>query len=201
MRRRFTIYSAFLDIKNSISWYQEINSWYQEIFLISRSFWYQEFDFLISRNRILDIKNSIFWYQEFDFLISRNDKYFLISRIRFPDIKNSNWYQENEFLISKNAYLNIKNSTSWYQEIIHISWYQKIEFLISRNRFLDIKKCILRYGNVFGPLLVDLLRYFESKLCRYIDIFCKKSKNLCWIVEILLDLSTLFLRIKIEYRE
>ena len=101
---------------------------------IKKYFWYQE---------VFDIKNSIFWYQEFDFLISRNNKYFLISRIRFPDIKNSNWYQENEFLISKNAYLNIKNSTSWYQEIIHISWYQKIEFLISRNRFLDIKKCIL----------------------------------------------------------
>ena len=37
MRRRFTIYSAFLDIKNSISWYQEVNSWFQEI-----NFWYQE---------------------------------------------------------------------------------------------------------------------------------------------------------------
>ena len=37
----------FLDIKNSISLYQEMNSWYQEIFIIS---WYQEIEFLISRN-------------------------------------------------------------------------------------------------------------------------------------------------------
>ena len=39
-----TIYSAFLDIKNSISWYQEMH------FLIKRNAWFQEFDFLISRN-------------------------------------------------------------------------------------------------------------------------------------------------------
>ena len=73
MRRRFTIYSAFLDIKNSISWYQEMNSWYQEIFfdiknsisfiLISRN----EIYFLISRKRILNIKKSISWYQEMYF--------------------------------------------------------------------------------------------------------------------------------------
>ena len=50
------------------------------------------------------------------------------------------------------AFLYIKNSISWYQEIIHTSWYKKkIEFLISRNnflisrnRFLDIEECILR---------------------------------------------------------
>ena len=111
MRRCFTIYSAFLAIKNSISWYQEMNFWYQEIFFISRNiFWYQEFDFLIFRNGILDIKNSIFWYQEFDFLISRNNKYFLISRNRILDIKKSN------------------------------SKYQKMHIFMSRIRFLDIKK-------------------------------------------------------------
>ena len=49
MRRRFTIYSEFLDIKNKISY-----------ILISRN----EIYFLISRNRILDIKKSISWYQE-----------------------------------------------------------------------------------------------------------------------------------------
>ena len=65
--RRFTIHSAFLDIKNSISWYQEMK-WILDIkkyFLISRIFF--------------DIKNSISWYQEIEFLISR---------IRFLDIKN-----------------------------------------------------------------------------------------------------------------
>ena len=73
MKRSLTIYSAFLDIKKSISWYQEINSWYQEIFLIEEIYfnWYQEFDFLISRNWILDIKNSISCYQEFDFYIKK----------------------------------------------------------------------------------------------------------------------------------
>ena len=50
MRRRFTIYSAFLDIKNSISWYQEMNSWYQKIFFDIKKY------ILISRIRFLDIK-------------------------------------------------------------------------------------------------------------------------------------------------
>ena len=51
-----------VDIKNSISWYQEMNSWYQEMnFLISRNiFWYQEIDFLISRNRIFLISRNIY---------------------------------------------------------------------------------------------------------------------------------------------
>ena len=79
----FFIKNSIFDIKNS--WY----SWILEIeFLISRNIYY----FLISRNRILDIKKSISWYQEFYFLISRNrfldiKKYFLIS-------KNISWYQE-----------------------------------------------------------------------------------------------------------
>ena len=83
LRRRFTIYLVFLDIKNLISRYQEFISWYQEIqFLISRN----EMHFLISRNWFLDINNSISWYQEIDFLI-------LI--IRFLDIKKSiSWCQE-----------------------------------------------------------------------------------------------------------
>ena len=62
-------------------------------YLLSIS-WHQEFYFFISRNRILDIKNSISWYQEIftiswyqeiEFLISRND--FLILRIPFLDIR------------------------------------------------------------------------------------------------------------------
>ena len=119
MRRRFTIYSAFLDIKNSISWYQEMNSWYQEIFLdIKNSIsWYQEFDFLISRLRILDIKKSNSWYQEtyFEALF-----YYSLS---------ISWYQEIDLLISRIHFLISRN---------------EIHFLISRNRFLDIKKYILR---------------------------------------------------------
>ena len=71
----FIQHNLILDIKNSISWYQEIH-------------------FLISRNAFLDIKNSISWYQEIihiswyqkiKFLISRN--HFLISRNQFLDIK------------------------------------------------------------------------------------------------------------------
>ena len=42
--------------------------------------WYQEIEFLKSKNRIIDIKKSIFLYQEFDFLTSK---------IRFLDIKHS----------------------------------------------------------------------------------------------------------------
>ena len=80
--------------------------------------------FLISRNRILDIK-----------------KYLL-----FLDIKKSiSWYQEIDFLISRILFLDIKKTISWYQKIfldikkkILIS---RIHFLISRNRIVDIKKC------------------------------------------------------------
>ena len=56
MMRRFTIYSAFLDIKKCISWYQEFN------FLISRNithFLISKNHFLISTNRFLDIKKCI----------------------------------------------------------------------------------------------------------------------------------------------
>ena len=53
MRRRFTIYSAFLDIKNSISEIKKCISWYHEKYSEAL------FDFLL----------SISWYQEFDFLI------------------------------------------------------------------------------------------------------------------------------------
>ena len=100
----------------SISWYQEFD------FLISRN------HFLISRNIILDIKkwNLFLDIKKSEFLISRNIHNFLLSRIVFLDIKNFiSWYQEIDFLISKN-----------------ISWYQKI-FLDIKNSFLDIKKCLI----------------------------------------------------------
>ena len=45
-------------------------------------------------------------------------RYFLISRVRFLDIKKwISWYQEFDFLISRNRILDIKKSNSWYQEI------------------------------------------------------------------------------------
>ena len=138
----------FLDIKNSISWYQEIHliSWYQEMCIIS---WYQEVEFLILRYAFFDIKNSFSWYQ-FEFLISGNRILDIKKYLSFLDITKSNsWYQKIEFLISR--ILDIKNSISWYQEIEFLisktSWYQKyflisrIYFLIPRNRILDIKKC------------------------------------------------------------
>ena len=134
--------NTFLDIKNSIFWYpdsvlflnfKKSHSWYQDM-----HFLYQEFDFLISKIRTLDIKILIFWYQELDYLISRIR--ILDIKKSFLDIKKSNsryqeiliisWYQENEFSISQNRILDIKNSISWYQEI---------EFLISKNQYLDIK--------------------------------------------------------------
>ena len=81
-------------------------------------------EFLISRNGILDIKksiswcqkNNISWYQEMDFLISRND--FLISGIRFflyQEMCIISWYQEIEFLISRNAFLDIRMYFSIYR--------------------------------------------------------------------------------------
>ena len=155
MRRRFTISSAFLDIKNNThnthnqildikkylinsktapqntfldikksrfldikKWFLDIKNsifWYQEMCIIS---WYQEIEFLISRIIILDIKKSISWYQEIEFLISRNIFYFLISRNRILDIKNSiSWYQKI-FLDIKNSFLDIKKN-SWYQEMLN----------------------------------------------------------------------------------
>ena len=121
----------------SISWYQEID------FLISRN----KTHILISRNQISDIKN-----QKLHFLISRKIfgavvslliKYFLISRDGILDIKKWNpWYQEfdflisrniNYFLISRNGILDIKKWNSWYQEI---------DFLIWRIPFLNIKNSI-----------------------------------------------------------
>ena len=89
MRRRFPIHSAFIDIKNSISWYQEMYSEAPFYYLLSIS-WYQEFDFLISRihflisrNIILDIKKYKSWYQEMKFI---------------------SWYKKINSLISKNIF-------------------------------------------------------------------------------------------------
>ena len=122
---------------------------------------------LISRNRLLDIKNSISWYQEFNFLISRiiflHIKQwileFLISGNQIPYIKkflkNSKTAPQKTFLdikkfflYIKKLFLDIRNSMFWYQEMCIISWYREIECLIWRNAFLDIRKCISGYPEI-----------------------------------------------------
>ena len=108
--------NIFLDIKKSISWYQEMD------FLISRKnfiSWYQEIDFLISRNEFLISRNQILDIKKYLIVKRRLSIHFLISRNWFLDIKK--WF------------LDIRNSISWYQEMCIISWYQEIEFLMSRN--------------------------------------------------------------------
>ena len=85
---------------------QKMISWYQEIeFLISEN----KVDFFISKIRFLDIKKSFFWYQEIEYLISENHfliskirildirnwifdikKWFVFSDIR----KSIFWYQK-----------------------------------------------------------------------------------------------------------
>ena len=80
MRRHFTtvFIQDFLISRNNRSThfgYQKIELLIsRNHFLISRNRFLdiKKYYFLISGNRYLDIKNSISWYQEFDFLISRN---------------------------------------------------------------------------------------------------------------------------------
>ena len=129
MIRRYTIYSAFLDIKNSFLDIKnstqnnlglglfldikKLNSWSRtQILDIKKSIsisWYQEINFLISENNmnLCWYQEMTSWYQKFDFLIglSRNVYfYFLISKSRIIDIKKCiSWYQEMYFLISRNA--------------------------------------------------------------------------------------------------
>ena len=119
MRRLFTIYSLFFDIRKWISWYQEIKS----------NFWYQKIDFLISKNRFSDIKKKIFWYQ-IQFI-----PYFLISKILFFDIRQwISWYQEIKIIF---WYQKIDFLTSRFFDIRYsICWYQEIDFLTSKNDFL-----------------------------------------------------------------
>ena len=113
-----------------------MNPWYQD-FLISRNIFQPPFYYLL----------SISWYQEFEFLVSRNINFFLISRNIFLDIKNSiSWYQEIHFLISRNIILDIKKWHFFLDIKISISWYQEFksnDFLILGIRFFDIKKCVL----------------------------------------------------------
>ena len=123
LRRRYTFYQVFLDIKNLISWYQELiskyNSWYQEMIFIS---WYKEMELLISRYGIIDIKKSISLYQEFDFLI--------VNISWYQEIVNISWYQEIKFLISRNPFLDIKrkrkrSDSDLWQTPLHQQKFQK----------------------------------------------------------------------------
>ena len=114
MRHRFTIYSAFLHIRTSISWYQEIH-------------------FLISRNTFSDIKKCISSYQEFDFLISR---------IRFLDTFLD--IKKIEFLISRNHFSSISwyKNVFWGAVLLFIQYslISRIWFLDINDLILDIKK-------------------------------------------------------------
>ena len=109
--------------------------------------WYQEFDFLISRNTFPDIKKCISWYQEFDFLISRNNTHFLISKKSNSWYQETiSWYQEFDFLISSNVFWGaVLLFTKYFYIRIWMldikkwnSWYQEFDFLISRIWFLNI---------------------------------------------------------------
>ena len=127
----FLIPSGFLAIKKWNTWYQVIDFLiYREIeflisknifcaavllfikyFLMSRNINY----FLISRNRILDIKKWLLDIKKWN--------------SRFLDTKNSiSWYQEINFI-------------SWYQELYFLI--SRNEFLVSINQFLDIKKHLI----------------------------------------------------------
>ena len=141
--------------------------------------WYQEIHFLISRNRILDIKKySLFldikksnsWYQEIDFLISR---------ILFLDIKNSiSWYQEFYFLISRNRFLDIKKYFLISKKYFLISrihflisrihfLISRIHFLISRNRILEIKKCLINSNTAPRNWEVHIDTWIGNFKCPY----------------------------------
>ena len=112
--------------------------------------WYQEFDFLISRNEFL-ISRNIFWYEEI-----------------FFDIKNSiSWYQK----------MHIKKSNSWYQKLHFLISRNRTHFLISRNRFLDIKKCILRRRFTETFLDLYLLTCCVISRVNYVDILKCSAKS------------------------
>ena len=100
MRRRFTIYSIFLDIKKIIFLYKEINpiSWYQ--------FWFKEIYFLISKNRFLISRIGLIFY------ISRNRIGFFYIIDFFHIKKWIFFYIKNRFLISRNTEWIVKRHLS-----------------------------------------------------------------------------------------
>ena len=166
-------------------------------------------DFLISRNRILDInqeieflmsiKKSISWYQKLDFLISRNKFHFLISRNKFHFL-----ISRNGFLISRNqildikkywinsktapqsTFLDIKKSVSWYQEMI--SWYQEFDFLYQ-------EMCMISWYQENEFLISRNIYYFSISRNRIFDI----KKSISWYQKIFLDIKKYFLISRIRF--
>jgi len=103
MARGINIYSSSLisriripDISNWITDINNSNSWYQEFIC-----WYQEFEFLIST---IDLR----WYQQ----------WFADIRHSNTSIKNTSLISGILLLISTIGILDIKNSNSWYQELV-----------------------------------------------------------------------------------
>ena len=81
----------------------------------------------ISKNRFLDIKNSIFGYPKFNFWISNNQFDFVISKNQILDIQNLIYgYPQIKLWISKNL----------------------VEYWITIIRFLDIHNSIYGYPNI-----------------------------------------------------
>ena len=135
--------NRFLDIKNSISSYQEFH------FFISR-IPFLHIKKTVPQNTFLDIEKSISWYkkmiswyQEFDFLISRNVFYLLISRNRILDIKKC-------WINSKTAPHKIAPGITW-----HARWVKR---RIELNKDNIITTClswsVLMNLRLLGPLHV-----------------------------------------------
>ena len=167
------IKKSFLDIKNSISWYQEIvNISRHEILGIKKCLsWYQE----IYAFNFFYIKKWNSWYQEIKIFDIK--KYLINSktapRNKFHDIKKSSfWYQE---LVS----WYIKNSIFWFQKINFIFWYQELyfsisrnEFLISENRILNIKKyCHFLISKIEFLISRNPLFDIKNSISRYQEIY------------------------------
>ena len=135
MRRCFTIYSIFLDIKNRF--------WYQEIYPIS---WYQSFifgfkdiknRFLISRNWIefflyQDI-GLIFFISSIFFFISRNS-FFLNIKNRFLISRNTEWIVKWHFS-APFYYLFDFFFNSWYKKNSNLSFWYKISARFFNHEF------------------------------------------------------------------
>ena len=110
MRRRFTIYSIFLDIKEIDFLYQEIHpiSWYQNFI-----FWFKEIHFLISKNRLIGL---IFLNQEIGliFLYQNQEMDFLYQK----SISDITKYRINSKTAPQRAVLLfIRFFYSWYEKI------------------------------------------------------------------------------------
>ena len=122
----------------------------------------------------------IFWYQEIDFLISRNVfwgavllffKYFLISRNWFLDIKNS-------FMMARNIILDIKkwNAIRFLGRQNKLNdIYQEIDYLISRNVFWGAVLLFIKYFLISRNIIIDIKKW---------NLFLDIKKSNSWYQEI-----------------